>query len=146
MTWADASAELLTALNNVTELDAVFAAPPTSGAALRRGVTAMLSPPARTSERRPGCTTERTYRQAVAVMTPFGTDVVAASTAVDKAVEAIDVEMELHVTLGGTATTCGPFAWQSAIVADYPPESGQWFVAMTGIAEIVMIVDVERAP
>ena len=146
MTWADARTALLAALNNVDELDSVLAAPPASGAALRKGVSAMLTPPARTSDRRPSCSTRRTYRQPIAVMTPFGSDVESASTAVDNAVEAVDVEMELHVTLGGTATSCGPFVWESAIAADYPPNSGLWFVAVTGSAEIVLIVDVDRQP
>ena len=145
MTWAATRAALIAVLDDVTEIDHVLVAPPWAGAELRQGMTAILTPPARTSDRQPSCTTEHTYRQQCTVMTLLNIrDVEPATRLVDAAVEAIDTEMELHVTLGGTATSCGPFAWEQAIATDYSPGSGVWFVSMTGTAEIIRIVDVDR--
>ena len=74
MTWTNARAAFIAALEVVPDLDLVLAAPPASGAALRNGVTALLTPPGRTTVRRAGCDLQRTYRQHVTVTALLGTN------------------------------------------------------------------------
>lgn len=144
-TWPDARAALAAALAAAPGVDRVLIAPPTGAAAMSAGVTVMMTPPARSTVRSPGGRTEVRYTLNATVLRLMGGDPEASSLEVDDAVEAINVVMEAHVTLGGTATVAGAFDWAAAVVVEYPPGSGVWFIGMTGTTTLIIVRDYLRA-
>ena len=147
MSWLAARDELISIVDSVDEVGLVLAAPPESGAALQDGVTAFLTPPPRSTERRIGAgTRSKTYNQRITVVHLLGGDPEGATKLVDAAVEAIDTEMERHIILGGSATSTGTFTWEEAGGQDYPPRSGIWFVFVQGVIDIILTSNVTREP
>ena len=137
MSWPDARAELVE-LIEATGVD-VFRVPPASGEALSREVSVIMLPPARRTSRRKGGKKQKVYTQRMDVVYPWtaGSEETA-GLAVDAAVEAIDNALDAAVALNLTAVTAQPPDWTDAGIADYPPNSGIFYVQQSGTMEITL--------
>ena len=144
--WPTARAALVTVLAAVHGVDRVVVAPPQGAAGLPPGTTTvMLTPPARTTARTPGGRTEVRYTVTATVLRLMASSPETASLEVDSVVESINAAMESHITLGGAVTVAGPFDWSAALAVEYPPNSGVWFVGMSGTMPLTFVRDYMRA-
>ena len=109
----------------------VYVVPPSSIPGL--GVTVLLVPPQRSTERRPATQKMKSYIQRIEVLHPLtaGTQE-AAGLAVDAVVERIDDALDGEIKWGQLAAASTPVEWQEAELAQYPPESGKAYVRMEG--------------
>ena len=135
MAWADVRSRLVALLAGLS-LD-VYVVPPSSIPGL--GVTVLLVPPARSTERRPATQKMKSYAQRIEVLHPLAADTQEkAGLAVDDAVERIDDALDGQIKWGQLAAASTPVAWQEAALVQYPPESGKQYVRMEGEMTITL--------
>ena len=146
MGWTVARDALAEILAGVDEVDEVLTTSPLNASALH-GTCAVIppAPPARRSSRTAGGRTETTYRVTLTLSRAFASTNDDTATTLDAAVEAINAEMENHITLAGRATSTAAPEWAAAVVAEYPPGSGIDFMLMTGTIEVLFVRTYDRS-
>lgn len=143
MTWAEARDALLDALEGLGH--DVHAVPPLR---LEGGPPIIvLTPPARTVERRASNIRRTVYRQRIRVMSHLPLEGRAAikvvADDVDGLVERIDDLLDGLLQIGGHAVSVTAPAWEELAALEYPPGTGAYYAAMDGTIsiEVEKVVD-----
>ena len=140
MTWPEARAKLREIAEGLGY--AVYGIPPASLDTPK--ITAMLVPPARSSENPMGGQVDTQYSQRVLLMKqiPDGSETGTAD-ALDDAAEALSLAVAEHSKLEGTVTSRELISWDEMFVDTYPPGgSGPRYAQIIGTIIMTIVQDI----